>query len=57
MMKAIVVRPFSHLGPRMQLPTRQLHSAGVGSTFTEGGSPDQVTFSLGVSYLFDIKLW
>jgi len=24
---------------------------------TDRGSPDQVTFSLGVSYLFDIKLW
>jgi len=24
---------------------------------TDRGSPDQVTFSLGVSYSFDIKLW
>lgn len=37
--------------------SRLLGDAASSPLVTERGSPDQVTFSLGVSYSFDIKLW
>jgi hypothetical protein len=50
-----LIRPIA--GMRSEMPITEEMFVPARAMGGERGSPDQFTFSLGVSYSFDIKLW